>query len=90
MSNSTKRALRTVLHVLLAVLLAIPAMVSSLPTWEWLGQIVVVAGALSKVINMAEDSGALPSWLKGDDPTGDKIVAVVDNVVKLGAPDPAP
>jgi hypothetical protein len=67
MSNSTKRAIRTLLHVLVAVAAAVPAVVANLPAWEVLGQVVAVAGVVSKVHNSLETSGLVPEWLKGDD-----------------------
>lgn len=65
MSDSTKRALRTVLHVAVSVLAVIPALANNLPSWAILTQIVVVAGGVSKGLNLAEEAGLVPAWLKG-------------------------
>lgn len=63
MSDSTKRAIRTALQVLIALLTAIPTIASSAPNVVVIVQVVAVAAALSKIINSLEDSGLLPSWL---------------------------
>lgn len=74
-SDSTKRALRTVLHVLIAVATAIPVAVpiidsysGAIPGGDKLaafgGILIVWAGVVSKVINTAEDHGWIPAFLK--------------------------
>lgn len=65
MSDSTKRAIRTLLQALIAVLTAIPTLASSAPHWVVLGQVVLVAAAVAKILNSLEDSNLLPGWLKG-------------------------
>jgi hypothetical protein len=65
MTPSTKRAIRTTFHVLIAVLTAIPVVVAtSAPTWAVGVQIVAVAAIVSKTVNALEDAGVIPSWLK--------------------------
>lgn len=66
MNDSTRRALRTGFHVLVALLTAIPAIVAGLPSLAVGAQVLVVAAGVSKAINLAEEVGLVPAWLKGD------------------------
>lgn len=71
MKDSTKRALRTILQVTIAVaamlpgLLAAPGAVEAMP---WLAGAAAIAGALSRVMSSQAVQRALPGWLTITDP----------------------
>jgi hypothetical protein len=71
--GSTKRALRTVFHGVVALIGAVPTIVlithlTHLDTQHQvsaaLASLVLWTGAASKIINQLEDAGVLPAWLK--------------------------
>lgn len=68
LTDSSKRALRTGFHVLLALLSAIPALVAGLPAVAVGANVLVVASMVSKGLNYAEEAGLIPAWLKSTTP----------------------
>lgn len=68
LSPSTKRALRTAYQGVVALVTIVPLVIAVLPGDSPLAvQLAVVVGAVgvvSKVMNVLEDSGYLPAWLK--------------------------
>lgn len=68
LSPSTKRALRTVYQGVVALVTLVPLVVAVLPSDSPLAvQLAAAVGAVavvSKVINVLEDNGFLPAWLK--------------------------
>lgn len=72
MSNSTKKAIRTLAQGLLAFALVIPVLVPALDLqgdMEAVGLLLVgAAAAITKGWNALEDAGVLPEWLKLDVP----------------------
>lgn len=71
MKDSTRRALRTAYQTIVALLLAVPTIVVLLPSDSPLAAqaavVVLWAGIVTKTINVLEEHGVLPAWLKGDD-----------------------
>jgi hypothetical protein len=76
MTESTRRALRTLYQGLIAVVVTIPLLAgvaAALPEeFPYKGRIVAilltlaaVTAAVSKVLNELEDRGLVPAWLKG-------------------------
>jgi hypothetical protein len=71
--GSTKRALRTAFHGVVALIGAVPTIVllahmTHLDAQQQVGtalaSLVLWTGVASKVINQLEDAGVLPAWLK--------------------------
>lgn len=70
MTDSTKRALRTVYQSILAAVVVVPLLATALegtPLAAKLAVVLTVIGLVSKVVNVLEDSGLIPSWLKNND-----------------------
>jgi hypothetical protein len=77
--DSSKRSLRTLIHSTVAFVLAIPTVVPlldayahSLPGGDKLAvygaSLVVISTVVSKVFNVLEDAGVIPTWLKPTTP----------------------
>ena len=69
MTDSTRRALRTVYHGVLAACVVLPIFATALAGFPIAAQLTLalaVLGAVSKAVNALEDAGLLPPWLKGD------------------------
>jgi hypothetical protein len=68
LSPSTKRALRTIYQGVVALVTVVPLVVAVLPSDSplavQLASVVAAVGVVSKVINVLEDNGYLPAWLK--------------------------
>lgn len=84
MKDSTRRALRTLLHGLVAAAVVIPTMAAQLPTptgriGEIVGVLLGGCALVTKVVNVLEDKGWLPAFLKAPPSPGANPV-----------PDPAP
>lgn len=92
MTESTKRALRTIVQLIVAAATYIPIIVIMLPaeitTGEFAGVaagLVVWAGVITKGWNFAEERGWIPSWLKSDPLGGITAADVVAAVAELKA-----
>jgi hypothetical protein len=74
--DSTKRAIRTGLHVLIAAAIAVPSLLALLPgslgtdprVVAVAAGVVAVSVIVSKVYNALEEAGLLPGWLKSTPP----------------------
>lgn len=64
MKPSTKRALRTGYQAVLALIVIVPVLVSSLPVTAQVTAIVSAVAAVAKIVNALEDAGLIPAWLK--------------------------
>lgn len=64
LSDSTRRALRTLIHAVLAVPAVLALLPSGSPFAEKSAVIVAAIAAVSALINKLEDAGLIPSWLK--------------------------
>lgn len=92
MTESTKRALRTIVQLIVAAAIYIPIIVPMLPadltTGEFAGVLaglVVWSGVITKAWNFAEEHGWVPSWLKSDPLGGITAADVVAAVAELEA-----
>jgi hypothetical protein len=92
-ADSTRRALRTALHTLVAaapvILVVVPALhLPPGPLAAVGGALVTAAGLVSKAVNVLEDRGLLPAWLKGSSPLpGDGAVLPAASHGRWTAPD---
>lgn len=74
LKESTKRAMRTGYHALLALIAIVPLLMTDLNLGEKATGIVAAVALVAKVVNTLEDAGLIPSWLKGDDtPSPDPV-----------------
>lgn len=69
MKDSTRRALRTLAHGVIAGLIAVPVMAAALPTPDGrigaiVATVVAICAAVTKVVNALEDAGAIPALFK--------------------------
>lgn len=68
MSDSTRRAVRTLYHALLAMITLVPALLAALPSDSPLAVkgagIAAAVAAVSAIVNKLEDAGLIPAWLK--------------------------
>jgi hypothetical protein len=73
-ADSTKRALRTMFHGVVALIGAVPTIIviahlthldAQQEVATALTSLVVWSGVASKVLNQLEDAGLIPAWLKG-------------------------
>lgn len=64
MTDNTKRTLRTLIQVLLAVATAVPSVINGLPISAVGAQVIVVAGLFTKYFYLAEKIPGFPSWLE--------------------------
>lgn len=67
MTDSTKRVLRTVYQLVVALITIAPVLLTVLSGSPVEAQVVIFAGwmaAVSAIINKLEDTGLLPAWLK--------------------------
>ena len=92
MTESTKRALRTIVQLIVAAAIYIPIIVPMLPadltTGEFTGVLaglVVWSGVITKAWNFAEERGWVPTWLKSDPLGGITAADVVAAVAELKA-----
>lgn len=85
LSSSTRRSLRTLFQSVLAMITAVPGFLALLPSGTPLAvkaaTIVAALAVVSKVVNLLEDDGLIPAWLKGS--------AVVATTVAAPVADPA-
>lgn len=70
MSDSTRRVIRTVYQILVALIVAIPVILGVLPP-DMAASTAVIAFAawtalVARVMNALEDAGLLPRWLKDE------------------------
>lgn len=75
MKDSTKRALRTLVQAIIAAAAAAPVVMSLLPTdndniLKIEGAVVAGAAIVSKLVNVLEERGLLPEWLKSSSNVG--------------------
>lgn len=72
MSDSTRRALRTLYHGLVGLLTVVPIVLTALPDGSplavKLSSVVVASAVVSRVLNGLEDAGLIPAWLRGNAP----------------------
>lgn len=77
MTDSTKRALRTGVQLLLAALVVVPILAGALQGTgvgvlvQVAGWLVLAATTVSKAVNALEDAGMFPAWLKAPKPDAD-------------------
>lgn len=64
MKPSTKRALRTGYQCVLALIVIVPVLLSTLPVTAQVTAIVTAVAAVAKAVNALEDAGLIPAWLK--------------------------
>lgn len=64
LSPSTKRAIRTGYQVVLALVVIVPVLASTLPVTAQVTSIVVAVATVAKVLNALEDARIVPAWLK--------------------------
>lgn len=64
MSDSTKRAIRTTIQVLIALLTALPTYLAGASGSVVAVQVLAVAAAVTKLWAFLEDTGVLPAWLR--------------------------
>lgn len=70
MSDSTRRVLRTVYQIAVALAVAVPVLLGLLPP-DMAASTAVIAFAawtavVARVINTLEDAGLIPAWLKSE------------------------
>lgn len=68
LNDSTKRSLRTAYHLAVALVTLTPLLLTLLKGTPVEADLAIFAGwavAVSKAINMLEDKGLIPAWLKG-------------------------
>ena len=92
MTESTKRALRTIVQLILAAATYLPIIVIALPADLTTGQyagvlagLVLWSGVITKAWNFAEERGWIPPWLKSDPLGGITAADVVAAVAELKA-----
>lgn len=92
MTESTKRALRTIVQLIVAAATYLPVIVIALPadltTGEYAGVLaglVLWSGVITKAWNFAEERGWVPSWLKSDSLGGITAADIVGAVAELKA-----
>jgi hypothetical protein len=69
-TDSTKRAFRTVYQAVLAAVVVVPLLATALegtPLAAKLAVALTVVGLVSKIVNVLEDAGLIPAWLKSND-----------------------
>jgi hypothetical protein len=71
-SDSTRRSIRTLYQGLIALVIAVPSLAAILPTptpriAAIVATTVALAAVVVKVVNVLEDAGLIPAWLKGSD-----------------------
>ena len=75
MTDSTRRVVRTVYQILVALVVAIPVIIGVLPPDMAASTYVIAFAAwtavVARVMNTLEDAGLLPRWLK-DEPGVDE------------------
>ena len=64
MKPSTQRAARTAYQAVLAMLVIIPVLLAALPLGAQVTAIVAAVAAAAKIVNVLEDAGLIPAWLK--------------------------
>lgn len=74
MKTSTKRTLRTIYQGVIALVTTVPAIIAVLPDGlpfeAKLASVVAGIAVVTKVLNVLEDKGLIPAWLK-DEPTSE-------------------
>lgn len=69
MNEGTRRTVRTIYQIVVALVFAVPVILVALPTDVSTSAVVVAFAAwvaiITKVINTLEDAGLIPAWLKG-------------------------
>lgn len=92
MTESTKRALRTIVQLIVAAATYLPIVVIALPadltTGEYAGVLaglVLWSGVITKAWNFAEERSWVPTWLKSDPLGGITAADVVAAVTELQA-----
>ena len=90
MTESTKRALRTIVQLIVAAATYLPIIVITLPadltTGEYAGVLaglVLWSGIITKAWNFAEERGWVPAWLKAEPLGGITAADVVSAVADL-------
>lgn len=70
MSASTKRVIRTLYQVVVAIVTAAPIVLAALPSEVSAIPLIVGFGAwvavVARLINTLEDAGIIPAWLKDE------------------------
>ncbi|MGH3478399.1 MAG: hypothetical protein ACRDQD_16365 [Nocardioidaceae bacterium] len=73
MKESTKRTLRTILQMIVALIVAVPVIVFALPADVQAEPVVVATLAwvaiVTKVMTALEDAGRIPAWLRDGAPS---------------------
>ena len=70
MSESTKRTVRTLYQGIIALVTTVPAIIAVLPDGlpfeAQLASVVAGIAVVTKVLNVLEDKGLIPAWLRTD------------------------
>lgn len=85
LSDSTRRALRTMLHAVLAIPAVLALLPSGSPFAAKSAAIVAAVAAVSALINKLEDAGLIPSWLKNAPVVDDAPVSDGDSPTEAEA-----
>lgn len=69
MTNSTKRTIRTVFQLVIALIVAAPVLATALhgtPVDVQVTAFAAIVAVVAKVVNALEDAGVIPAWLKDE------------------------